>query len=61
MVTRERDDARADGQSRQPHQPLVREVPKDGAASLSKLALSAGEYGGDAMGGKDAVLRMGVV
>ena len=59
MVTRERDDARADGQSRQPHQLLVREVPKDGAASLSKLALSAGEYGGGGYGREGYVLRKG--
>ena len=52
MVTRERDDARADGQSRQPHQLLVREVPKDGAASLSKLALSARSTAGELWEGR---------
>ena len=37
------------------------EVAKAGASSLVKVSPFGGEYGGGAKGGKDAVLRMGVV
>ena len=45
-LTRECDDVRADGQSRQLRQPLAHEAPKDGATLLSKLAFSAGSAAG---------------
>ena len=34
------------------HEPLAREVPKDGASSLSKLALSAGSMAGELCEGR---------